>query len=76
MYLYENYEGMPRLRERNIDLWGNPASDFFEQKRISDRSSTWAMLPLESAKRTISKTGYLRESDLATKSWQGQVYGD
>jgi len=61
LYLFDTFEGMPKPDERDINLWGIPSLEKFNEKKISDVSSTWVNASLASVKQAMSLTGYPME---------------
>jgi hypothetical protein len=58
LFLFDTFEGMPKPGERDISLFGTPAIDEFNEKRISDVSSRWTNAPIEDVREVMESTGY------------------
>ena len=56
--LFDTYEGLPKPDDNDVDVWGNDAADWWEQKRTSDQSSEWALARLDEVRANLAATGY------------------
>jgi O-methyltransferase len=61
LYLFDTFNGMTPPDNRDIDLFGTPATLEFEQRRISDTASTWSNCPIDEVRRAMYSTGYPEE---------------
>ncbi len=58
LYLYDTFDGMPRPSEKDVRFDGAKADEEFEQRRITEVSSTWANASLEDVWEAMGLTGY------------------
>jgi len=61
LLLFDTYEGMPKPGEEDIDLFGRPAREEFDKRKVSDVSSNWANASLETVRDVMAGTGYPME---------------
>ncbi len=58
MHLFDTYEGLPEPTPEDVDVWGNEAKSWWQQKRMSKTSSDWARAHLDEVRHNMSLTGF------------------
>ena len=58
LYLFDTFTGMTKPSKKDISIFGIPASETFENMRITDNSSNWCYASLDEVKKNIYNTGY------------------
>lgn len=61
LYLFDTFAGMTRPTQEDISISGIPATETFEEKRISDDSSAWCYASLDEVRENLCSTGYDEE---------------
>jgi len=56
LYLYDTFQGMTKPGQLDVDLYGNPAINDWDQ--VQRRKVKWAYAPIEEVRKTIMSTGY------------------
>jgi hypothetical protein len=57
-HLFDTYEGLPKPDANDVDIWGNEAAGWWQQKRVNDEASDWAMAGLDEVRANLRTTGY------------------
>lgn len=60
-HLFDTYEGLPEPDANDVDIWGNQAKGWWQQKRVSDQASGWARSGIEEVRANLRSTGYPEE---------------
>ncbi len=57
--LFDTFEGHPRPdREKDVDIWGNRASEEWERQTAQHGAGKWGYASLEQVKANLAQTGY------------------
>lgn len=57
-HLFDTYEGLPEPDANDVDIWGHEAAGWWREKRISDRSSEWALAGIDEVCANLRTTSY------------------
>jgi O-methyltransferase len=58
LYLYDTFEGMAEPGPRDIDAWGNTATEKLSASKKTKSSEMWGYSPIEDVRRNLLATGY------------------
>jgi hypothetical protein len=61
LYLYDTFEGMTKPKDIDISYANVPATEKFEEIKITDDKSNWNIADLEDVKKVVFSTGYDKE---------------
>lgn len=57
-HLFDTFEGLPEPTPEDVDIWGNPAKKWWDEKRTSNESSDWARSHIDEVRANLGQTGY------------------
>jgi len=61
LHLFDTFEGMPKPQGVDVDLRGNPAASFWEDKQVGEDDSDYCRATLPDVQAAMASTGYDKE---------------
>ena len=58
IHLFDTFEGMPKPGDKDVDFRGIAAIDTFNQKKLTDTSSSWVNASIDEVRRAMQSTEY------------------
>lgn len=58
LYLYDTFDRMPPPADRDVDVWGNPASSYFDGPVDPHDTDHYRYLPMEEVRSVVLSSGY------------------